>query len=96
MQADMVSINKQFLQAFDQSIKPLLANFNINAPDIMISDLVLDSRDVAIPKAFIAIDGHVLDGRDFIPQAVSLGAKVIVAQCDDIARHGHVEMREQI
>jgi UDP-N-acetylmuramoyl-L-alanyl-D-glutamate--2,6-diaminopimelate ligase len=95
MQADMVSINKQFLQAFDQSIKPLLANFNINAPDIMISDLVLDSRDVAIHKAFIAIDGHVLDGRDFIPQAVSLGAKVIVAQCDDIARHGHVEMREQ-
>ena len=95
MQADMVSINKQFPQAFDQSIKPLLANFGIDAPDIMISDLVLDSRDVAIHKAFIAIDGHALDGRDFIPQAVSLGAKVIVAQCDDIACHGHVEMREQ-
>ena len=95
MQADMVSINKQFPQAFDQSLKPLLANFGIEAPDIMISDLVLDSRDVAIHKAFIAIDGHALDGRDFIPQAVSLGAKVIVAQCDDVANHGHVEMREQ-
>jgi UDP-N-acetylmuramoyl-L-alanyl-D-glutamate--2,6-diaminopimelate ligase len=95
MQADMVSINKQFPQAFDQSIKPLLAHFCIDAPDIMISDLVLDSRDVAIHKAFIAIDGHALDGRDFIPQAVSLGAKVIVAQCDDMTRHGHLEMREQ-
>lgn len=95
MQADMVSINKQFPQAFDQSLKPLLAHFGIDAPDIMISDLVLDSRDVAIHKAFIAIDGHVLDGRDFIPQAVSLGAKVIVAQCDEMASHGHVEMREQ-
>ncbi|MFT6988897.1 MAG: UDP-N-acetylmuramoyl-L-alanyl-D-glutamate--2,6-diaminopimelate ligase [Paraglaciecola sp.] len=95
MQADMVSINKQFPQAFDQSIKPLLANFGIDAPDIMISDLVLDSRDVAIHKAFIAVDGHALDGRNFIPQAVSLGAKVIVAQCDDITGHGHVEMREQ-
>jgi UDP-N-acetylmuramoyl-L-alanyl-D-glutamate--2,6-diaminopimelate ligase len=95
MQADMVSINKQFPKAFDQSIKPLMAHFSIDAPDIMISDLVLDSRDVAIHKAFIAIDGHALDGRDFIPQAVSLGAKVIVAQCDDMARHGYVEMREQ-
>ena len=95
MQADLVSINKQFPQAFDQSLKPLLAHFGIDAPDIMISGLVLDSRDVAIHKAFIAISGHALDGRDFIPQAVSLGAKVIVAQCDDMANHGHVEMREQ-
>lgn len=95
MQVDMVSINKQFPQAFDQSIKPLLANFDIDAPDIMISDMVLDSRYVAIHKAFIALGGHTLDGRDFIPQAISLGAKVIVAQCDDVGRHGHLEMREQ-
>ncbi|MGS2719652.1 UDP-N-acetylmuramoyl-L-alanyl-D-glutamate--2,6-diaminopimelate ligase [Paraglaciecola aestuariivivens] len=95
MQVDMVSINKQFARAFDQSIKPLLAEFHIDAPDIMISDLVLDSRDVAIHKAFIAIPGHALDGRDFIPQAISLGAKVIIAQCDELAEHGHVEMREQ-
>ena len=95
MQADMVSISKQFPQVFDQSIKPLLAHFGIDAPDIMISDLVLDSRDVAIHKAFIAIDGHVLDGRNFIPQAISLGAKVIVVQCDDMASHGHIEMRDQ-
>lgn len=95
MQVDMVSINNQFPEAFDQSIKPLLAHFDIDAPDIMISDMVLDSRDVAIHKAFIALDGHALDGRDFIPQAISLGAKVIIAQCDDASRHGHVEMREQ-
>jgi UDP-N-acetylmuramoyl-L-alanyl-D-glutamate--2,6-diaminopimelate ligase len=95
MQADLVSINKQFPRVFDQSLKPLLAHFGIQAPDIMISDLVLDSRDVAIHKAFIAVGGHALDGRDFIPQAVSLGAKVIVSQCDDTASHGHVEMREQ-
>ncbi|WP_339721283.1 UDP-N-acetylmuramoyl-L-alanyl-D-glutamate--2,6-diaminopimelate ligase [uncultured Paraglaciecola sp.] len=95
MQVDMVSINKQFPEVFDQSIQPLLAHFGIDAPDIMISELVLDSRDVAIHKAFIALSGHTLDGRDFIPQAVSLGAKVIVAQCDDKSQHGHVEMREQ-
>ena len=95
MQADMVSINNQFPQEFDQSIKPFLANFDIDAPDIMVSDLVLDSRDVAIHKAFIALKGHIRDGRDFIPQAISLGAKVILAQCDNEDQHGHVEMRDQ-
>jgi UDP-N-acetylmuramoyl-L-alanyl-D-glutamate--2,6-diaminopimelate ligase len=80
---------------FEQSIKPLLARFDIDAPDIMISDLVLDSRDVAIHKGFIALGGHALDGRDFIPQAVSLGAKVILAQSDDAHMHGHMDMREQ-
>ncbi|MDU0356456.1 UDP-N-acetylmuramoyl-L-alanyl-D-glutamate--2,6-diaminopimelate ligase [Paraglaciecola aquimarina] len=95
MQADMVSIDNQFPQAFDQSIKPLLAHYAIDAPDIMISDLVLDSREVAIHKAFIAIKGHSRDGRDFIPQAVSLGAKVILAECDTEQEHGNIEMREQ-
>ncbi|MFT4937356.1 MAG: UDP-N-acetylmuramoyl-L-alanyl-D-glutamate--2,6-diaminopimelate ligase [Paraglaciecola sp.] len=78
-----------------QSIKPLLASFGIDAPDIAISDLVLDSREVAIHKGFVAVSGHALDGRDFIPQAVSLGAKVILAECDDAQSHGHLDMREQ-
>jgi UDP-N-acetylmuramoyl-L-alanyl-D-glutamate--2,6-diaminopimelate ligase len=95
MQADMLSINKQFPETFDQSIKPLLAHFSIDAPDIMISGIVLDSREVAIHKAFVAIDGHALDGRDFIPQAISLGAKVILAECELQHDHGLVEMREQ-
>lgn len=77
------------------SVKKLLAMFDIDAPDIDITDLVLDSRDVAIHKAFVAVKGHDLDGRDFIPQAISLGAKVILAESDTADRHGDVEMREQ-
>lgn len=77
------------------SVKKLLAMFDIEAPDIDITDLVLDSREVAIHKAFVAVKGHDLDGRDFIPQAISLGAKVILAESDDAQRHGDVEMREQ-
>jgi UDP-N-acetylmuramoyl-L-alanyl-D-glutamate--2,6-diaminopimelate ligase len=80
---------------YQQSIKPLLAGFNIEAPDLTISDLVLDSRDVAIHKGFVAIAGHALDGRNFIPQAVSLGAKVIIAESDSEDMHGHIDMREQ-
>ncbi|MEO9947124.1 UDP-N-acetylmuramoyl-L-alanyl-D-glutamate--2,6-diaminopimelate ligase [Paraglaciecola sp.] len=95
MKADMVSIDTQFHTAFDQSIKPLLANFGIDAPDLWVGELVLDSRKVEIHKAFVAVKGYTQDGRDFIPQAISLGAKVILAQCEDQAMHGHTEMREQ-
>jgi UDP-N-acetylmuramoyl-L-alanyl-D-glutamate--2,6-diaminopimelate ligase len=78
-----------------KSIKPLLAAFAIDAPDIAVEDLVLDSRDVAVHKAFIALIGHALDGRDFIPQAISLGAKVIISEADSVDEHGHLDMREQ-
>jgi len=95
MQVDMVSINNQFAQPFAQSIRTLLAPFAIDAPDIMVSALVLDSREVAVHSAFVALKGHQQDGRDFIPQAISLGAKVIIRQCDDAHLHGELSMREQ-
>ena len=77
------------------SCKTLLSQFGIEAPDIVLTDLVLDSREVAIHKGFVAIKGHQLDGRDFIPQAISLGAKVIITECDDADTHGRIDMREQ-
>lgn len=76
------------------SMKTLMAKFDISAPDIIVNDLVLDSREVAIHKVFVAIKGHQLDGRDFIPQAISLGAKVILTECEQPDTHGHLEMRE--
>ncbi|WP_218354102.1 UDP-N-acetylmuramoyl-L-alanyl-D-glutamate--2,6-diaminopimelate ligase [Alteromonas lipotrueiana] len=79
--------------AFTQSVRPLLAKFGIEAPDIRIEGLALDSRQVAPRQAFIALKGHELDGREFIPQAISLGAKVILAQTDDSGAHGAMEMR---
>ena len=76
------------------SLRDLLAPFAIQAPDIELQDLVLDSREVVIHKAFLAVAGHQLDGRDFIPQAISLGARVIIADTDDVASHGEMDMRE--
>lgn len=78
----------------EKSLQQLLQPFGISAPDIAITDLALDSRDVAIHKAFLAIVGHQLDGRDFIPQAISLGAKAILAETLDETQHGMTEMRE--
>ncbi|XOV81359.1 MAG: UDP-N-acetylmuramoyl-L-alanyl-D-glutamate--2,6-diaminopimelate ligase [Aestuariibacter sp.] len=76
------------------NLKSLLQPFAIEAPEIELRDLVLDSRDVAIHSAFLAVKGHALDGREFIPQAISLGAKVILVDVDDASQHGHMEMRE--
>ncbi|MCW8091632.1 UDP-N-acetylmuramoyl-L-alanyl-D-glutamate--2,6-diaminopimelate ligase [Alteromonas sp. ASW11-130] len=81
------------VNAFVQSTRALMAKFGVDAPDIRISGLTLDSREVTTRLAFVAIKGHALDGRDFIPQAISLGAKVILAQTEDKKQHGHLEMR---
>lgn len=80
--------------AFTQSIRALLAKFGIDAPDIRVEGLTLDSREVNTRSAFVAIKGHERDGREFIPQAISLGAKVILAQTDDSDAHGAMEMRD--
>ncbi|WP_100643086.1 UDP-N-acetylmuramoyl-L-alanyl-D-glutamate--2,6-diaminopimelate ligase [Alteromonas facilis] len=79
---------------FVQSIEPLLVKFGIHAPDVRVERLVLDSRDVSIKTAFLAIKGHELDGREFIPQAISLGAPVIISETDDESLHGHCSMRQ--
>ncbi len=79
--------------ASTHSIRPLLAKFGIEAPDIRLDGLAIDSRQVTPRHGFIALKGHERDGRDFIPQAISLGAKVILAQTDDSEAHGAMEMR---
>lgn len=77
-----------------KSAKDWLASFDIDAPDITINDLALDSREVSIHRAFLAVKGHKLDGREFIPQAISLGAMLIIAECETAEEHGLLQMRE--
>ena len=96
MQADMVSINRQFPQAFDQSIKPLLANFGIDAPDIMISDWSGVALEFAFglekPVIFIDVPRKILnqnyDKFDALPLEVrareELGAVVSPDQLETI------------
>lgn len=78
-----------------KAVRQWLAEFSIDAPDLEISELVIDSREVAIHSAFLAIKGHQRDGRDFIPQAISLGAKLILVECEQADTHGQLQMREQ-
>ncbi len=82
------------VSAFIQSARALLAKFGVDAPDIRVEGLTLDSREVNTRLAFVAIKGHERDGRDFIPQAISLGARIILAQTEDSSAHGQMEMRD--
>ncbi len=51
-------------------------------PDPEISDLVLDSRQVQPGVVFAALKGTQVDGRTFIPQALSNGAVAILTHAD--------------
>ena len=52
-------------------------------PDIEISQLVLDSREITPGDAFIAIPGTQQDGRQFISTAFTQGAVAVLCEADD-------------
>jgi len=80
---------------FGKDIKQVLSYYQIQAPALNVNEMVLDSREVGVHSIFVAIPGHELDGRDFIPQAISLGAKMVLQHTDNMLEHGAIEMREQ-
>ena len=50
------------------------------APDVILTDLVLDSRDAKPGSAFIAVPGTARDGRQFIASALDNGAAAVLAE----------------
>lgn len=50
--------------------------------DVCVSGITLDSRAVTPGDLFIAVKGFVVDGRDFIDQAIDKGATVVFKQAD--------------
>lgn len=50
--------------------------------DVCVSGITLDSRAVTTGDLFIAVKGFVVDGRDFIEQAIEKGASVVFKQAD--------------
>jgi UDP-N-acetylmuramoyl-L-alanyl-D-glutamate--2,6-diaminopimelate ligase len=56
-----------------------------------INGLTLDSRDVKAGGLFVALPGHKVDGRVFIPQAIQAGAAAILIHTDNSDEHGRVD-----
>ena len=62
-------------------LRELLADQTL--PEVSLSNMTLDSRDVQPNMTFIAVPGAERDGRDFIHAALQLGAGVVLAEADD-------------
>ncbi|WP_299019138.1 UDP-N-acetylmuramoyl-L-alanyl-D-glutamate--2,6-diaminopimelate ligase [uncultured Photobacterium sp.] len=57
---------------------------------IELAGMTLDSRLVRDGEMFVAVKGHAVDGRRFIPTAIEAGAAVVLAEAEGIAEHGEV------
>jgi UDP-N-acetylmuramoyl-L-alanyl-D-glutamate--2,6-diaminopimelate ligase len=67
-----------------KSIKQIISKSDalevIGLPDVMISDITFDSRQVKKGSCFVAIRGTQVDGHEYIDKALELGASVIVCE----------------
>jgi UDP-N-acetylmuramoyl-L-alanyl-D-glutamate--2,6-diaminopimelate ligase len=64
----------------NHSLRDLLSPWIVQVPEVFIRDITLDSRTVQPGDLFIAIPGEEIDGRVFIPQAISNGASAVVSE----------------
>lgn len=60
-----------------------LSELHIASADITVNDLALDSRLVKPGGLFFAYPGSTVDGRNFIPQAIARGARVVLYESGD-------------
>ena len=54
----------------------------IGNPEIMVSEIIIDSRKVTIGSMFVALKGTQIDGHTFIQKAIDMGAESIL--CEDL------------
>ena len=51
-------------------------------PNIQLNQMTLDSRKVGKNDVFVALKGHSVDGRNFIPKAIEQGATLVLAEAE--------------
>lgn len=66
-------------------LRQLLEMIHKPLPEVAVSGIKLDSRQVANGDLFVAVPGYLSDGRDFIQQAIDSGAAAVLAECDRVA-----------
>ncbi|WP_428772938.1 UDP-N-acetylmuramoyl-L-alanyl-D-glutamate--2,6-diaminopimelate ligase [Vibrio sp.] len=59
--------------------------------DIQVERLTLDSRQVTAGCTFVAIKGHLTDGRQYIQAAIENGANAIIAEASEAYPHGTLQ-----
>ena len=66
----------------DRNLRDLLGPWVPGAPARPLRDMTLDSRIAASGDLFVAVAGHQVDGRRFIPQAIAQGVAAVVAEAE--------------
>ena len=68
------------------SLKALLAGLQVNCvvPDVTLSGITTDSRDVKAGDVFVALKGLQFDARDFAPTALRAGAVAVLVDASDL------------
>ncbi|OTA17108.1 cyanophycin synthetase [Xenorhabdus vietnamensis] len=64
----------------DRNLRDLLAPWGVDAPELPLREMTLDSRKAAAGDLFVAIQGHQTDGRQYIPQAIAQGVSAVIAE----------------
>ncbi|MCX8957556.1 UDP-N-acetylmuramoyl-L-alanyl-D-glutamate--2,6-diaminopimelate ligase [Erwinia psidii] len=74
----------------DRNLRNLLAPWVSDAPERVLREMILDSRLAASGDLFVAVNGHAVDGRRFIPQAVAQGVAAVIAEAQGKAEDGQI------
>ncbi|MFJ2602972.1 UDP-N-acetylmuramoyl-L-alanyl-D-glutamate--2,6-diaminopimelate ligase [Pantoea agglomerans] len=74
----------------DRNLRDLLGPWVPGAPARPLRDMTLDSRIAASGDLFVAVAGHQVDGRCFIPQAIAQGVAAVVAEAEGEAVDGEI------
>ncbi|WP_075182233.1 UDP-N-acetylmuramoyl-L-alanyl-D-glutamate--2,6-diaminopimelate ligase [Pantoea sp. 1.19] len=74
----------------DRNLRDLVGPWVTNVPARALREMTLDSRQVASGDLFVALKGHRLDGRGFIPQAIAQGAAAVIAEADGERHDGEI------
>ncbi|MEQ2026553.1 UDP-N-acetylmuramoyl-L-alanyl-D-glutamate--2,6-diaminopimelate ligase [Xenorhabdus szentirmaii] len=75
----------------DRNLRDLLAPWGVDAPELPLREMTLDSRKAAAGDLFIAVKGHQTDGRKYIPQAIAQGVSAVIAEAKGKADNGTVQ-----
>lgn len=79
-----------------KNLTALLGHNMSQLENIIPNQMTLDSRSVKHGCLFVAIKGHAVDGRKFIPNAIEQGAVAVLAECDDVSEHLQIHWHENV
>ncbi|UDG80747.1 UDP-N-acetylmuramoyl-L-alanyl-D-glutamate--2,6-diaminopimelate ligase [Candidatus Hartigia pinicola] len=74
----------------DRNLADLLAPFGISTKDILLREMIIDSRKTTKNDLFIAIKGHKSNGLQYISHAINRGVSAVIAETKDKTKDGTI------